>query len=100
MGKSWWRESDAAYAGVMCQYDPECPVHRHRPGTTCPVVYRKRRAAIRAKQQRKVMWFSITVNVIIVVFLAAIHMHPELLDAIGDWLAWLWPSMFGPTAGQ
>ena len=46
------------------------------------------------------MWFSITVNAIIIVFLIAIQMHPELLDAIGDWLAWLRPSLFGPTAGQ
>lgn len=84
----------------MCQYDPECPVHRHRPETTCPVMYRKQRAAIRARQQRKTMWFSITLDAIIVIFLVATHMHPDLLDAIGDWLAWLCPSLFGPTAGQ
>lgn len=39
--------------GGMCQYDPECPVHRHRPGTTCPVVYRKRMAVIREQEQRE-----------------------------------------------
>lgn len=98
-GKIWWVGSDAAYAGVMCQYDPECPVHRHRPGTTCPVVYRKQRAAIRARQQRKAMWFSIFVNTIIVVFVIVSITHPEWIDAIADWLAWLWPSLFGPTAG-
>ncbi|WP_158336157.1 hypothetical protein [Bifidobacterium actinocoloniiforme] len=37
----------------MCQYDPECPVHRHRPGTTCPVVYRKRMAVIREQERRE-----------------------------------------------
>lgn len=39
--------------GAMCQYDPECPVHRHRPGTTCPVVYRKRMAVIREQERRE-----------------------------------------------
>lgn len=38
---------------AMCQYDPECPVHRHRPGTTCPVVYRKRMAALREEERRE-----------------------------------------------
>ncbi|MCT6836360.1 MAG: hypothetical protein M3036_01735 [Bifidobacteriales bacterium] len=99
-GKIGWMGSDAAYAGVVCQYDPECPVHRHRPGTTCPVVYRKQRAAIRARQQRKAMWFSIFVNTIIVVLVIVSITHPEWIDAIGDWLAWLWPSLFGPNAGQ
>lgn len=92
--------SVSAYAGVMCQYDPECPVHRHRPGTTCPVVYRKQRAAIKAKQRRKAMCITIILYAIIIAFFIAIHMHPELLDAIGGWLARLWPSLFGPTSGQ
>lgn len=39
--------------GAMCQYDPECPVHRHRPGTTCPVVYRKRMAVIPEQERRE-----------------------------------------------
>lgn len=42
-----------AMLGAMCQYDPECPVHRHRPGTTCPVVYRKRMAVIREQERRE-----------------------------------------------
>ena len=79
--------SVSAYAGVMCQYDPECPVHRHRPGTTCPVVYRKQRAAIKAKQRRKAMCITIIMYAIIIAFFIAIHMHPEMLRAIGDWIA-------------
>lgn len=49
------RSGDAAYAGVVSQYDPECPVHCRRPGTRCLVVYRKQRAVIRANQRRKAM---------------------------------------------
>lgn len=75
-------------------------MHRHRPGTMCPVVYRKQRAAIRARQQRKAMWLSVVVNTIIVVFVIVSIAHPEWIDAIGDWLAWLWPSLFGSAAGQ
>ena len=64
------------------------------------MVYRKQRAAIKAKQRRKAMWLCIIFYSVIIVFFIATQMHPELLDAIGDWLAWLWPSLFGPTAGQ
>ena len=46
------------------------------------------------------MWFSIFVNAIIVAFVIVSITHPEWIDAIGDLLAWLWPSLFGPTAGQ
>lgn len=46
------------------------------------------------------MWFSIFVNTIIVVLVIVSITHPEWIDAIGDWLAWLWPSLFGPNAGQ
>ena len=42
-----------AMLGGMCQYDPECPVHRHRPGTTCMVVYRKQKAAEKAAEQAR-----------------------------------------------
>ena len=44
---------EETYANGVCQYDPECPVHRHRPGTTCPVVYRKRMAAAREAERRQ-----------------------------------------------
>lgn len=47
------RSGEEAYADAMCQYDPECPVHRHRPGTTCPVVYRKKMAAAREAEHRQ-----------------------------------------------
>ena len=73
-------------------------MHRHRPGTTRPVV-RKQRDAIRAKQQRKAMRLSITVGVIIVIFIITTHMRPKPLNATVSWLAWLWLSLFGPTAG-
>ena len=46
------------------------------------------------------MWLSIILYAIIIAFFIAIQMHPEMLDAIGGWLARLWPSLFGPTAGQ
>lgn len=36
----------------MCQYDPDCPVTRHRPGTVCPEVLRKRKAADKAELKR------------------------------------------------
>ena len=85
-----------AMLGAMCQYDPECPVHRHRPGTTCPAVYRKMRAAERHKQRRKAQIFIIIVNSVVIVFLLSTYLHPELLTAIGDWLAALWPAMFAP----
>lgn len=92
------RSGNAAYAGVVCQYDPECPMHR--PGMTCPVAYRKQRAAIQAKQRRKTMWFSVPVEAVVVAFLIVNTTHPEWIDTIAGWLAWLWPSLFGPTAGQ
>ena len=44
---------EETYANGVCQYDSECPVHRHRPGTTCSVVYRKRMAAAREAEQRQ-----------------------------------------------
>ena len=45
------------------------------------------------------MRLSITVGVIIVIFIIATHMRPKPLDATVSWLAWLWLSLFGPTAG-
>lgn len=83
---------------AMCQYDPECPVHRHRPGTTCPVVYRKMRAAERARQKRDAAIVSAVVYGIVFVVLIVTYLHPEVLTAIGDWLASVWPAMFGPRA--
>ena len=48
---------------VMCQYDPECPVHRHRPGTTCPVVYRKRMAVARKEAERRQLLVDLALGV-------------------------------------
>lgn len=42
-----YRSGEEANADGMCQYDSECPVHRHRLGATCQMVHRKRMAAAR-----------------------------------------------------
>ena len=59
-------------------------------------MYRKMRAAERQKQRRKAQIFSIIVSLLVIVFLLSTYLHPELLTAIGDWLAALWPAMFAP----
>ena len=87
-----------AMLGGMCQYDPECPVHRHRPGTTCPAVYRKMRAAEKARRQRQAAIIMLCVYVPVIVFFVVFITHPWMMDAVGSWLANLWPSVFGPRA--
>lgn len=48
------------------------------------------------RQRRKAQIFTIMVDLLVTVFLLATYLHPELLTAIGDWLAALWPEMFAP----
>ena len=84
--------------GGICQYDPECPVHRHRPGTTCPVVYRKMRAAEKAQRRRRANIISLCIYVPIIVIFIVFATHPWMMDAVGSWLANLWPAVFGPGA--
>ncbi|WP_445343498.1 hypothetical protein [Bifidobacterium sp. ESL0819] len=50
-------------------------------------MYRKQRAAIKAKQRRKAMCITIILYAIIIAFFIAIHMHPEMIHAIGGWIA-------------
>lgn len=76
-----------AMLGGTCQYDPECPVHRHRPGTTCPAVYRKRRAAEREAERRQrqrdsVLGLVIFVVALVVGALILNQVFPGFLDAL------------------
>lgn len=86
MGKSG-KDLRASMLGGMCQYDPECPVHRHRPGTTCPAVYRKRRAAEREAERRQrqrdsALGLVIFVVALVVGALILNQVFPGFLDAL------------------
>lgn len=73
--------------GAMCQYDPECSIHRHRPGTTCPVMYRKRMAALREEERREEQLRErretlIMSAVSIVILVAAFVLINQIFDGI------------------
>lgn len=70
---------EKTYAYDVCQYDPECPVHRHRPGTTCPVVYRKRMAAAREAERRQRQRDEL---IGVVVFIAVVIVGFALLNRV------------------
>ena len=70
---------EETYANGVCQYDPECPVHRHRPGTTCPVVYRKRMAAAREAERRQRQRDEL---IGVVVFIAVVIVGFALLNRV------------------
>lgn len=68
MLREWLTGARSRSVSRMCQYQPECPTTRHRPGTKCPV-----RVSIENhnrkvdEQNRQAVW-----TLIIVVALAAL----------------------------
>ena len=74
LGSATWPDGDpgedrtglrATMVGLMCQYQPECPTTRHRPGTKCPVRVRIENHNRKVDEQnRQAVWALVVLLVI------------------------------------